>query len=880
MPKEKKEHLFMIYLKDYKPSDYLIDQIDLIVDLQDNAATSVEATLQCRRNPNSTNNPAHADTSLILQGEKLSLQAIHMDGRALSATEYSVDDKSLTLFKVPQSFSLKTIVHIHPETNTELSGLYRSKNMFCTQCEAEGFRRITYYLDRPDVMARFTTTIHADKRAFPVLLSNGNLIEKFDVSAERHGVRWQDPFPKPCYLFALVAGDLVCMTDHFVTMNNRIVSLEIYTAFADQDQCQHAMLALKKAMRWDEQTYGREYDLDRYIIVAVSDFNMGAMENKGLNLFNSKYILANAQTATDADYDNIDAVVGHEYFHNWSGNRVTCRDWFQLSLKEGLTVFREHHFCGDLRQSAVQLIDQVCCLRDDQFSEDAGPMAHSVRPEAYAEINNFYTSTIYEKGAEIIRMLKNFIGWETFRQGMDRYFAQYDGQAVTIEDFIGTMEQVSKQDLTQFRLWYSQAGTPALHAQEAYDATNHRLTLSLEQHCAPTPGQDLKNPLFIPVAIGLLDTEGHDLLAPETRVALTEKAQTFVFENIPCKPVLSLLRSFSAPVKRGTKQSKEALAFLLAHDSDAFNRWDAGQQLSEGLIEGLVEDFEAKRALIVDPSWVAAHQTVLRDKTLDPALRAKILSLPTLNTLVEAQLPVNIEALSAVRQFLKTQLARALKSDFFESYADNHCKGSYVFSPEACAMRRLRDLSLSYLVQTNDTEALALCKQQFQHAHSMTDTMGVLNAVCDSTAPLRAMVLSEFYEKWRHHPLVLDKWFRVQAVSVLPDTIQTVKRLMEDSAFELKNPNKVYALIGAFGNANLLHFHDKSGDGYNLVLDVVLKLNTLNPQIAARIVDAFAPWRRFDVARQQKMQKALQIIQAAPHLSTNVQEIVSKCLGI
>ncbi|MBP6103921.1 MAG: aminopeptidase N [Gammaproteobacteria bacterium] len=866
----------MIQLKDYKPSDYLIDQVDLIIDLQDNHATTVHSTLQCRRHPTLSNT---IEAPLVLQGEKLSLQSIHIDGRALAASEYAVDDKTLTLFKVPQSFSLKTIVHIHPETNTELSGLYRSKNMFCTQCEAEGFRRITYYLDRPDVMARFTTIIHADKRAFPVLLSNGNLMEKFDLSADRHGVCWQDPFPKPCYLFALVAGDLVSMTDHFVTMNNRIVSLEIYTAFHDQDQCQHAMLALKKAMRWDEETYGREYDLDRYMIVAVSDFNMGAMENKGLNVFNAKYILANAQTATDADYDNIDAVVGHEYFHNWSGNRVTCRDWFQLSLKEGLTVFREHHFCGDLRQSAVQLIDQVCCLRDDQFSEDAGPMAHPVRPEAYAEINNFYTATIYEKGSEIIRMLKHFMGWETFRQGMDQYFSQYDGQAVTIEDFIATMEQVSKQDLSQFRLWYSQAGTPELRAQETYDVQNHRYTLTLTQHCAPTPGQDLKKPLLIPVAIGLLDTEGRDLLPIETRVTLTEEAQTFVFEAIPCKPVLSLLRSFSAPVKRGTKQSKEALAFLLAHDSDAFNRWDAGQQLSEGLIFRLLEDFEAKRALIIDPSWIAAHEAVLRDKTLDPALRAKILSLPTLNTLVEAQLPVNITALSAVRQFLKVQLASALKSDFFESYADNHCKGSYVFSPEACATRRLRDLSLSYLVQTNDTEALALCKQQFQHTRSMTDTMGVLNAVCDSTAPLRAMVLSEFYEKWRNHPLVLDKWFRIQAVSVLPDTVQTVKRLMQDVAFDLKNPNKVYALIGAFANANLMHFHDQSGAGYDLVLEVVLKLNALNPQVAARIVDAFAPWRRFDAARQQKMIKALQTIQAAPNLSTNVQEIVEKCLA-
>ena len=864
-----------IYLKDYQAPDYWIDSIDLIVDLQQ-AGAIVTATLQCRRNERL----ATADIPLRLDGEKLQLKSIHLDGRVLSNTglhaEYQVDEKQLTLFKVPAAFVLKTVVEIHPENNTELCGLYRSKQLFCTQCEAQGFRRITYYLDRPDVMAKFTTTIYADKRHYPVLLSNGNLVEHGNEGESRHWAKWVDPFLKPSYLFALVAGDLVCMTDHFVTQGNRLVQLQIYTTFKDQDQCQHAMLALKKAMHWDEITYGREYDLDQYMIVAVDDFNMGAMENKGLNIFNAKYILANPQTATDSNYQYIDAVVAHEYFHNWSGNRITCRDWFQLSLKEGLTVFREHHFCADIHDAAVQLIEQVTGLRANQFPEDSSPMAHPVQPQSYVEINNFYTSTVYEKGAELIRVLKNLIGWDAFRRGMDHYFTTHDGSAATIEDFIHSMELGSNQDLTAFSVWYKQSGTPIVTVEEHYEPSIKQYTLNLKQHCVPTKDQLDKKPLLIPIFMGLLDSKGRDLLPAQTQVILKDEAQSFIFEGIVERPVLSILRSFSAPVKLQFEQSMNDLAFLLAHDSDDFNRWEASQRLSQRVIEDLVLDLEAGRPLSLNATWLESHAAVLNDTKLSPGLKSTILSLPSLSYLLEFKTPANIDALSKVRRFIKTQFAVHLKDALIQNYQQHYTIEPYVFSAKASGERRFRDLCLAYLVQSADPIAIDLCVQQWKQSSSMSDTMGVLSALCDSPDQLRNQLLSEFYQKWRLEPLVLDKYFRIQAMSDLPDALQRVKQLMHDPAFDLKNPNKVYSLIGAF-SANLSRFHDSSGAGYQFVADVILELDPLNPQVAARIVEAFVSWQRFDAARQAMMKTELMRLQKAT-LSRNVAEIISKCL--
>ena len=864
-----------IYLKDYQPPAYQIAKIDLVFDLQEEK-TLVSSTLQVLRNKEAkgSENPP-----LVLQGKKLLLQSLELNGHALKPEEYQVDEENLTIFKVPETFTLKIKTEIHPEKNTGLTGLYRSKNLFCTQCEAEGFRRITYYPDRPDVMAKFTTTIHADKRRYPVLLSNGNCIQKGETSQERHWVKWEDPFLKPCYLFALVAGDLVSVEDYFVTRSGRLVTLKIYIERENQDKCQHALEALKKAMKWDELIYGREYDLDIYMIVAVNDFNMGAMENKGLNIFNAKYILARPETATDIDYQRIDAVVCHEYFHNWSGNRVTCRDWFQLSLKEGLTVFREHQFSSDISESPVSLIENVRYLRSTQFAEDSSPMAHPVRPASYIEINNFYTTTIYEKGAELIRMLKTLLGWENFRKGMDLYFERHDGQAVTTDDFVAAMEVVSGLDLSQFRLWYSQAGTPEIEFQEQYDENQKAYLLTLRQSCPATPLQPAKEPMVIPVAIGLLDREGKDLLETQVLI-LKEKEQTFSFSNIASFPTLSLMREFSAPVKILTDRSDETLTFLLSHDSDNFNRWDAGQKLTERLFWRLVEDYKTNQSLSVPNSWLEAHYSILEEQTLHPALKVEILTLPALSYLIELKNSVDIDALCAVRTHVRQKLAEHLKEALFKTYqsASEVLGDSYRYSPKDAAYRRLKELCLSYLVLTGDKKAIDLCMEQWQRANNMTDALAVLNALCHWEGEERPRVLQQFYEQWHHDPLVLDKWFRVQALSELPSTLENVKSLTEHSDFNIHNPNKVYALIGSFTAGNLMRFHEKNGLGYQFLADKVIQLDQINPQVAARMVRGFLSWRKLSSDRQEKVKTELERISAIPNLSRDVFEIVSKCL--
>lgn len=858
------------YLKDYQPPFFQIVSIDLRFDLFDEK-TLVQSTLSLKK--------LKPDTQvLVLDGEKLVLKSLKLDSRDLSPTEYQVDSTSLTILNVPNEFELEITTEIYPQKNTALTGLFSSKTLFCTQCEAQGFRRITYYLDRPDVMSKFTATIHADKKQYPVLLSNGNCIAKGNVDANRHWVKWEDPFLKPCYLFALVAGDLVSIEDYYLTHSGRLVTLKIYVERENIDKCQHAMEALKKSMRWDEKTYGREYDLDIYMIVAVNDFNMGAMENKGLNIFNSKYILASPETATDVDYQLIDAVVGHEYFHNWSGNRVTCRDWFQLSLKEGLTVFRESHFSQDIAESPVSLIENVRSLRSHQFPEDSGPMAHSVRPESYMEINNFYTMTVYEKGAELIRMLKTLLGWETFRQGMDLYFKSHDGQAVTTDDFVAAMESASGQDLTQFKLWYQQAGTPEITVQERFDDNTKTYYLTLTQFCPPTPNQPTKLPMVIPVAIGLLDKAGKNLLAKTTEVfILKEKEQTFSFPNMPHQPVLSLLRGFSAPVKVHTETTDEQLAFLLAYDTDDFNKWDAGQKLTERLIWKLVSDYQSKKTLEVPKSWLAAHDAILNHPSLHPALKAEILTLPAISYLLELGQSTDIDAIAVVRLFLKKSLAENFKEKFLSSYNAHTNTERYVYTPSAVASRVLKNLCLGYLLLGKSASGIDVCMKQWNSANNMTDALGVLNALSNTECTERQMVLDAFYEHWKHDPLVLDKWFRVQALSELPNTIDVVKALMQHPAFEITNPNKVYSLIGAFA-ANLVCFHDISGAGYVLLADAVLQLDKLNPQVAARMVKAFTSWKRFDTGRQEKIKVQLERIKNQTGLSGDVFEIVSKCL--
>ena len=861
-----------IYLKDYCPPAYWVDSIDLVFDLKE-TETQVESTLACRLN-------STPKTPLILLGKTLILQSIALDGRLLEKHEYEINPESLTIFEVPEVFSLKIKTIIYPDKNTELTGLYKTNDLFCTQCEAEGFRRITYFPDRPDVLSRFTTTIIADKKQYPVLLSNGNLIEQKAIDSSRHSATWEDPFLKPCYLFALVAGDLVAIEDHFLTRSGRLVTLKIYVERDNQDKCQHAMEALKKAMKWDEDTYDREYDLDIYMIVAVNDFNAGAMENKGLNIFNAKYILARPETATDDDYQAIDAVVAHEYFHNWSGNRVTCRDWFQLSLKEGLTVFREHQFSSDILKSSVSLIDNIRYLKTHQFSEDNGPMAHPVRPESYLEINNFYTATVYEKGAELIRVLKTLIGSEKFKQGMDLYFKKHDGKAVTIDDFIEAHAQASGIDLTAFRLWYSQAGTPLVTVTEQYDASQQSYSLTLKQTCAPTPGEPHKNPMVIPMVMSLLDTTGRHLLSQAQMIVLDSPEKTVAFKAITAKPTLSLLRGFSAPVQIDFNRPDEELAFLLKHDDDPYSRWDASQRLSENLIWRLVEDKSRGIEGAIPNSWLEAYRAVLLDETIDPALKAEIFSLPSLNLLLQQRDSIEIEWLYEARHLLRQTLATHLKEYFFEHYERCQTPGKYDYTAEFSGKRRLKNLCLQYLMIDADKKSLDCVLAAWNNANNMTDALGALSAIANDAGKERLIVLEAFYQKWQDDPLVLDKWFRVQALSELPETLENVKALMQHPAFDITNPNKVHSLIGAFTGANLYRFHAADGSGYQFLADSVLQLNDLNPQLAARIARGFSTWQKLESGRQQKAQEALRRILAHPNLSKNVLEVVSKCLAV
>ncbi len=882
------------YRQEYTPSRYLTEAIDLTFQLNDDD-TIVTAKSSFRRNPDASS----GDNALFLDGQELELISITLDSNPLAPSEYTVTNGGLVLHNVPDAFVLEIATRIFPDRNTALEGLYRSSGNYCTQCEAQGFRKITYYQDRPDVMARFSTRIEADRETCPVLLSNGNLVEQGSLDDGRHYALWRDPFPKPCYLFALVAGNLVCQEDTFLTGSGRSILLQIYVQIQNLNKCDHAMQSLKKAMRWDEEVFGLEYDLDRYMVVAVDDFNMGAMENKGLNVFNSKYVLTSPETATDQDYLGVEGVIAHEYFHNWTGNRVTCRDWFQLSLKEGLTVFRDQEFSADMNARAVQRIDDVRILRTFQFKEDGGPMAHPVRPDSYVEINNFYTVTVYNKGAEVIRMMHTLLGPQGFRRGMDLYFARHDGQAVTCDDFVAAMGDAAGVDLEQFKRWYAQAGTPVLRVAETWDDRKKTYAISVSQDCAPTPGQEVKQPFHIPLRIGLLDSQGRELIAPGTLLQLREAQQSFSFSGLAERPVLSFLRGFSAPVKVEPFQGREELSFLMAHDSDLFNRWDAANRLSESIIFECVASLQKGESPVLDPLFVAALRLNLiegndagqhRESASRNAFLAQVLTLPSENSLALNMEIIDPDNLFLARRFVRAELARQLAPEFRHCYAVNAQDSDHAFasssiydlSPEAMGRRSLKNACLSYLMAMEPLppEHLELAVQQYRRKANMTDVMAALGALVHCPVEqARQEALADFYRQWQHEPLVVDKWLTLQATSSLENTLDTVRELLTHPAFSLTNPNKVRALIGAFGTGNHVRFHAATGAGYQFLADQIIRLDPVNPHIAARLMSPFTSWKRYDSLRQGLMREQMDRIAGQKDLSAGVTELVRKSLA-
>lgn len=872
------------YLKDYQVSDFLIDTVHLHFELNEEN-TEVKSILAIRRNPAAN----HPQTPLILEGEELSLQAIKLDGVSLTSDQYQVEDQRLIIHHPPEKFILETAVIIKPDQNTELSGLYKSSGNFCSHCESQGFRRITYYLDRPDIMARFITTISADKNRYPILLSNGNLIEEKQLPEGRHWVHWEDPSLKPAYLFALVAGDFDVLADSFVTMSGKRVSLRLYLEKGYGDQGGFAMEALKRSMKWDEERFGREYDLNDYMVVAVSDFTMGAMENKGLNIFNTKYILAKPDTATDNDYVNVLKVVGHEYFHNWSGNRITCRDWFQITLKEGLTVFREQLFSEDQTHPGIVRIDEVNLIRNQQFLEDSGPNAHPIRPESYIEVNNFYTMTVYHKGSEVIRMIYTMLGREGFRKAMDLYFSRYDGQAVTTEDFLQAMMDASGKDLTQFKRWYWQAGTPRLTMSGKYDPTAETFTLTVNQTCPPTPKQPHKEPFHLPLAVGLVNSKGEDMLlqladeqtaSSQTKILDIKQADhTFTFINVKEKPVPSLLRNFSAPVKLAYPYTHEELAHLFKHDSDPLNQWDAGQRLMTALLLAAVNEVKQDEPHLVVPELLQnAFTYLLNSKTINPHLLTRLINLPSELYLSQQIRPVPVTAIHLVSKSFKLHIARAQAELLINHYRALHRPDlEYYFDVDNMGYRSFKNMCLIYLVASGHTDYAELAYQQFKHSNNMTDTMGALAALNDSASAHRAQALQEFYDRWQHERLLINKWLLLQSTSSLGETPQTVQALLHHPAFSLKNPNNVYALIGGFAN-NLVHFHAQDGSGYEWLTEQVIAIDSYNAQLSARIVEPLTYWYRFDDHRQSLMLKSLNHIMQQKSISKNVYELVKNSL--
>jgi aminopeptidase N len=869
---------------DYRPPAFLVDDIALEFDL-DADATEVTATYAFRRNPAADARDRHAP--LVLDGEHQRILRISVDGSALPRERLRVDATSLTLDDPPERGSLTIRTRLVPAANAALEGLYVSSGVFCTQCEPEGFRRITYFLDRPDVLSRYRVTLRADRARYPVLLSNGNLVDSGLLDRGRHFATWHDPFPKPTYLFAVVAGDLASLEDTFVSRSGRSVALRIYASAANIERCRYAMASLKNAMRWDEERFGREYDLDTFMIFCADDFNLGAMENKGLNIFNSRLVLADPAIATDADYNAIEGVIGHEYFHNWSGNRVTCRDWFQLSLKEGLTVFRDQEFSSDLGSPAVERIAAVEYLRREQFAEDAGPMAHPVRPDEYQEINNFYTATVYEKGAEVIRMQHALLGRERFRAAMDLYFARHDGQAVTCDDFVQAMQDSSGVDLAQFRQWYAQAGTPCISVRGTYDATTRRYTLDVVQRFES--GSRRRPPLHVPMAVGLLAPDGADLplrLAGEasagatTRMLeLTAKSQRFEFVDVPAQPVPSLFRGFSAPVKVDFDYADDELALLAQFDSDPVNRWDAAQRVFTQAILHLAASHRRGATLVLPPTLERIVATLLADERSDRALIALALSLPDPAYVASLETTIEADGIAAAWTFIERELAARLRDAFEQAYARNRPREAYAPTPAQSGSRRLSNLCLRYLGTLDDAAAHALVSGQYERADNMTDTIAALTALRDSTSPVRERLFAAFEAKWRDEPLVLDKWFALQAKSLRDDTLETVRALLAHPRFNARNPNRVRSLVGSFALGNFARFNAADGASYAFAADQVRALDATNPQLASTIAGAFNLWKRYSEPRRNLMQRALQKIAKTPNLSPDVSEVVTRTLG-
>ncbi|HXE37562.1 MAG TPA: aminopeptidase N [Azonexus sp.] len=855
-----------VYLKDYTPPAYLVDTVDLDFNIEP-GGTTVTASLAMRRNPASAGQP------LVLDGDELETLSVAVDG---ASVPFALTASTLTIADLPESFTLRTVVRIQPDQNTRLSGLYRSKDGYFTQCEAQGFRRITWFLDRPDVMATYTVTLHADKSAYPVLLANGNPAAAGDEPDGRHWARWADPFKKPAYLFAVVAGKLDGLFDTFTTASGRTVRLAIYVEPGKLDQCPHAMAALKKSMRWDEQRFGLECDLDHYMIVAVGDFNMGAMENKGLNIFNTKYVLARSDVATDVDFENIDRVVAHEYFHNWTGNRVTCRDWFQLSLKEGLTVFRDQEFGADLHDNSTARIREVRGLRAAQFPEDSGPMAHPVRPASFVEINNFYTATVYEKGAEVVRMIQTLIGRDGFRQGMDEYFRRHDGQAVTCEDFVAAMAAASGFDFAPFMRWYEQPGTPQITTASAFDAASGRYTLTFTQ---TNPRASDQKPYLIPIRVALFDAAGTILPDSERTLLLTDTTQAFAFEGLAAEPVPSLLRDFSAPVVLDYPYTPEQLTHLLAFESDPFNAWEAGQRLASTLILEATAAIAAGRAAVWPAGFVDAARRLLQTQAQrGAAFVAEALTLPGEATLAEALTEIDPDALHAARNALRRHLAEQLEGEFAGVYAALAPQGAYTPSSDEAGRRALRNTCLGYLLELNTDASRQMAMQQFRDADNMTDQYAALAALAQTDCPEREPALADFYQRWQHEALVVDKWLVAQSGSRLPSTLATVKALTAHPAFDITNPNKVYSLLRNFG-ANLVRFNAADGSGYAFLAERIIELDPLNPQVASRLARSFDRWKKFDAKRQAAARQALETIHRRPGLSGDVFEIISKLLG-
>lgn len=868
-----------IFLKDYKGPSFSVESINLDFNLNEDF---------CRVVAKSEVTKKETAAPLELNGEELKLVSIKINGQALDSSQYSINDDILTVPTVPDKFTLEIETELQPQNNTSLEGLYKSNNIFCTQCEAQGFRKITYFFDRPDVMTSYSVTIEADKKKYPVLLSNGDRIKIEDLANGRHKAYWRDPHKKPCYLFALVAGDLGVIRDSFTTRSGRKVNLEVYAAHGKQDRCLHAMDSIHKSMKWDEDTFGLEYDLNDYMIVAIDDFNAGAMENKGLNIFNSRLVLADANSATDTDFFNIESVVAHEYFHNWTGNRVTLRDWFQLSLKEGLTVFRDQEFSADMGDRGVQRIEDVDNLRARQFAEDAGPNSHPVRPESCMAVDNFFTMTIYEKGSEVIRMMQTIVGRKGFRKGMDEYFKRHDGQAVTTEDFAAAISEPNGKDFTQFRRWYSQSGTPVVKVQERYDEAQGTLTLSLEQSCPPTPNQPTKEPFHIPLMMGLLDKSGQELPLNCDKIQknsdgkflieLKNAKEEYTFTGLKSRPVLSILREFSAPINLKWEASDDDVYFLIEKDPDSFNRREMAQKMALKVLSGLISNAKQGKALVVDPRFMKAMGSIIRDESLDPAFKAKMLQLPSSAILAQEEAVLEADIFHQARKAVVVALAQENKDALLGIYRKFHGVETQSRDNKVFGHRELKNKALAYLAETQTAEVYDLVYQQYQKAENMTDRMAALMILADSDSAHRQAALDGFYNDWKNDSLVINKWFTAQALSTRAQTLTDIKALTQHPAFNITNPNNVYSLLGAFGG-NLPRFHDPKVNAYEFFADKILEIDAKNPQVAARLCSAFNFVKKLNPEMKEKALTQIKRMVAVETLSKNSRELLQSALS-